>query len=803
MTEQMLACAMIVRDDADTLEACLQSIRPFVDMLVVVDTGSEDASLDIAEAYADIHEVYTDCNDPETGLIVDFANARNRALTLCEGDWMVWVDADDVVESGREFGRVATETQIEGPTRFLVPYEYDFDDGGRCTKIQSRERMVYPREQFEWIKPVHESLVVKDGPCFDIPVSSITFKHRAKWSTKKRELGRNLRILERHIARVGEADPSCVYYIGKEYARFGDLGAAERYFRRRTELPGMEEERCSAALFLCRIYRAWGAFAESEKWGLQALTFKPWPEPYFELGRTYRAMAEKGDRRDYNFRRAAHFISVGLNLHNDGLFECDPRERFRIHEDLALSLNAVGDLDGAVESCALGLTGDPMNAELRRLQSVLFERQQRTTMDTALDRLVSVGAIDIAQAKVARSVLNGEIALLRDKPPEEEPPPVPVVPAEHGLDIVFYVGPGLEQWNPVTLRRQGMGGSETMVVDMSERLASRGHRVRVFGSCSPAHEGIFKGVEYRDASHFHGLDCDVLIASRTPEAVDQTHRVSSRVRLLWVHDAHCGDRLTLGRTNRFDRILGLTEWHISLLRDTYPWIHDSKLVQTRNGIDLGRFATPVERDPHKAIWSSSADRGLLLALQEWPRIREQVEDAELHVFYGFENWEATARMMGDAQHMRAITHLRRLIRTTEGVVHHGRVSGARLAQEMMTAGVWAYPTHFAETSCLGAMEAQAAGLRIVTSPLAALNETAGDRAAMIPFQWGSPEYRERFIREVVDAMTWPDQGDRSERQRYAREHFDIEDLADEWGLMLRQLVKEQNERTVPQFEEAV
>jgi tetratricopeptide (TPR) repeat protein len=78
---------MIVRDEADSLGACLASVRGFVDEMVVVDTGSEDDTVAIARAAgAVVHHL------PWPG---DFAAARNGALEWVSGDWVLVLDADE------------------------------------------------------------------------------------------------------------------------------------------------------------------------------------------------------------------------------------------------------------------------------------------------------------------------------------------------------------------------------------------------------------------------------------------------------------------------------------------------------------------------------------------------------------------------------------------------------------------------------------------------------------------------------------------------------------------------------------
>jgi len=91
----MLSLSMIVRDEADRLERCLASVAGFVDEMVLLDTGSVDDTVAIAERCgAVVHRL------PWPG---DFAPARNEALKHVKGDWVLVLDADEVLsEQARE-----------------------------------------------------------------------------------------------------------------------------------------------------------------------------------------------------------------------------------------------------------------------------------------------------------------------------------------------------------------------------------------------------------------------------------------------------------------------------------------------------------------------------------------------------------------------------------------------------------------------------------------------------------------------------------------------------------------------------
>ncbi|MEL0306779.1 MAG: glycosyltransferase family 2 protein, partial [Halieaceae bacterium] len=83
-----ISCFVITCNEADRIEQCLQSVAGWVDELLVVDSGSTDSTLEIARKYAD--RVY------ETDW-PGFGPQRNRALDWCEHDWVLSLDADEVV----------------------------------------------------------------------------------------------------------------------------------------------------------------------------------------------------------------------------------------------------------------------------------------------------------------------------------------------------------------------------------------------------------------------------------------------------------------------------------------------------------------------------------------------------------------------------------------------------------------------------------------------------------------------------------------------------------------------------------
>jgi len=86
-----LSLSMIVRNEEATLGHCLESVRQLVDEIVVIDTGSQDRTPEIAKSFGATlgHFPWGD----------NFAEARNHSLSLCNGDWVLVLDADEAIDS--------------------------------------------------------------------------------------------------------------------------------------------------------------------------------------------------------------------------------------------------------------------------------------------------------------------------------------------------------------------------------------------------------------------------------------------------------------------------------------------------------------------------------------------------------------------------------------------------------------------------------------------------------------------------------------------------------------------------------
>lgn len=822
MNEAPISVCLIVKDEP-LIEQCLKSIRPYVNEICIVDTGSTDGTQTICKTYADRFEVFLDCNNPETGLIENFAQARQRSFELASNDWVMWIDGDDEVKNAERLAEFVAQKDKErnnSPYLCMFPYEYSRDGDGNVNCYHWRERLVNPGKSFKWISPVHEVLTPTiPGTIMDRRNDIVTIVHNRDKSGKQVEPGRNLRILKKHYDEAGDSDVRLLYYLGLEYGNVGDLGNSIKFHKRYVELSGWDDEKFLACLKVAEHYQTMGQFEDALTWGLKSLTIREgWGEGYFNLGRSYYHMAQRGGPEAHrNWEKSVYFFRAGLACPpTETILFVNPLERtYDIYKYLNLALNNVGDVVNALNSTNEALKVKSNDEGLLNNKKIYETHLSKIAILNNARTLVNYGVLDANANVMIQSILDGKLKVIDSKEVASQLPlndnvinmpsiePYRAFQNSNRFDIVLYVGPGCEPWNPNTILQKGIGGSETAAMEMSKRLAKLGHKVRLYGDCNNL-EGIFDGVQYINYTKFKNIECDVLITSRRPHVVDDEFGVKSRLTLCWVHDVHCGSELNYARALRIDKYLCLSNWHKDFFLNNYKFINSDQVIVTRNGVDLTRFDDKsVIRNPHRSVYSSSPDRGMEVAVRLWPRVRERVPDAELHIFYGFDNWEASARSCNDQGQLNLINRLKQLLddHKQHGVFYHGRVDQTQLAKEYLKSGVWAYSNWFSESSCISAMEAHAAGLRMITSPIAALNETVGPRGVMIQGNWLSEEYGNAFFEAVIKAMLDPEiPGERENLQQYAKENFGWDSLAKEWSdKLLSDALSEIEQNIVPSY----
>ena len=139
----MLSLSMIVRDEAARLEACLASVTGFVDEMVLLDTGSRDATVAIAERCGAV--VHT------MAWPGDFAPARNQALQHVQGDWVLVLDADEQLQEAAK----APLRELMAQPDVLVINLLRQELGAAQSPYSSVSRLFRRHPAIHWSRPYH------------------------------------------------------------------------------------------------------------------------------------------------------------------------------------------------------------------------------------------------------------------------------------------------------------------------------------------------------------------------------------------------------------------------------------------------------------------------------------------------------------------------------------------------------------------------------------------------------------------------------------------------------------------------
>ncbi|PGC81597.1 glycosyltransferase family 2 protein [Bacillus toyonensis] len=178
-----ISLCMIVKNEEDTLERCLQSVIDIPDEIIIVDTGSTDQTKEIARKWTS-HVLDFTWQD-------DFSAARNYSFQHATKEYILWLDADDILllEDRKKLLSLkqSLNSQIEA---FSMIYHVLFDENNNVIQSTRRYRLVDRLKNFKWHGIVHEDLQLPVDVRYVETDIAVTHKK------KKFDAKRNLKIYQ-------------------------------------------------------------------------------------------------------------------------------------------------------------------------------------------------------------------------------------------------------------------------------------------------------------------------------------------------------------------------------------------------------------------------------------------------------------------------------------------------------------------------------------------------------------------------------------------------------------------------------
>ena len=734
---------MIVKasdDEAKLLDRCLSSVSGVFDEINITITGENKRCEQVARKHS--------AKVSHFKWINDFAKARNYNFKQATGEYIMWLDADDVVKGAKNIRKVVEKMNEDKVDCGIMNYLYDFDEYGRCTVKHLKTRIV-KKGCVEWVGRLHEDFrelrMIEARLIEDVEILHLTDEKRANRSAK-----RNTEIALEE-AKQNPDDPRSIWLVANALMGEGRKDDAKEKYLEFIEKSGSDEERYLAYLNVAEI-------ASDESYCGQAILLRPsYPNAYHKASE----ILYKKNKKE----RAIQFIEIGLQMptpetsiivYNPMDYDYNPLMLLmRIHFEMGHSEKAVKILDTLLKSY-------PDDENLKRKKAIIDrDLGEMMTVDKEIARLEKIES---------KEELKKELDKLPNK--LKEHPKVCyfrninfIKEKSSGKDLVYYCSYTDKVWNPEVANTEGVGGSEEAVINLSKQLAKHGWNVTVYNNCGretmyfSGSERIYKwdgkgkigkGTFYTDEKGDNYLFIsrrnkrnnfalvsivtykpfwqwnprdkqDVTIIWRHPRPFD--HEINSKKLFLDLHDVLPAGEFMPDRVAKIDKIFVKTNAH----RVLFPNVSDDKFAIVPNGLDVSMFENQnVKRNPFLILNTSSADRHLETTLDIFEELikRDPKNPWKLAWYYGWGVYdkahEGNNEMMDYKN--RCVERLNKLI--AEGRAEGGVMIGHKdIAKKYLEAGIFLYPTQFYEIHCISAAKAQAAGCTCITSDFAALNET--------------------------------------------------------------------------------
>jgi glycosyltransferase involved in cell wall biosynthesis len=215
----LVSLCMIIKDEERVLEKCLSSVRDAVDEIIVVDTGSTDASIEIARDHGAtvLRHDFAD---------LDFAGARNRSLAAARGAFVLVLDADETLHEGSS-GLVRLLAADGGDVGYVVNRRNRREGAAGPASTDHAVRLFARQPAFRYRNRVHETIdaaILEAGG--RLRRSHVLVEHHLPSAEREAEKGRfYLELLRRDLADDPD-DVDRLTFLAAEHHKLGDFGAA-------------------------------------------------------------------------------------------------------------------------------------------------------------------------------------------------------------------------------------------------------------------------------------------------------------------------------------------------------------------------------------------------------------------------------------------------------------------------------------------------------------------------------------------------------------------------------------------------
>jgi len=688
--DNLIHLCIMVKNGGELFEKVLTENLSIIDRWTILDTGSTDGTQDIIRKVLKNKKgkLY---EEP----FINFRESRNKCLDLAGNccKYILMLDDTYVINNDlRKFLNIVRGDQFATSFSLLIKSNDSEYYSNRIIKSNKNHRYIYTIHEVIQNEGNKENVVVPENATYIMDYYSDYME--------KRTMNRKQYDLEELKLMVKEdvLNPRHYYYLGQTYNLIGDYENAVYWFKKRatTELNGHIQE----------VVDSWFEYARILNFKLN----KPWSE--------CKAAYEEAYKLDPSRPESLYFIGIHYFLEGD---KSTAYEYFKIAFEIGYPIHAQFSLKPTLVYHFLPkflseLCYEFKNWELGYLCSKRFLENNKPESESYMLIQDWFKIFSLLQS-FKNNIENNNKPI-----------------------IVFVADGGWNPWTGSDIISKGVGGSETYIIEIAKWIqASNKYNCVVFCNCSK--EEIFEGVRYISLNNYPEYivknKIHTVIVSRYSEYIPVTIEANIKNIYLVLHDLGPSG-IIIPLNPKLKKVICLTDWHVNYFIKNFPQFIN-KTESFNYGIDNNIFKPDI-KIKNSFIYSSFPNRGLLPLLQMWSKIKEAIPDATLNVYSDINGkWvNKVAKEQMDK--------IREILKSgLKGVTIKGWVSKKELAKAWSKADIWFYPCIFQETFCLTALEAAITKTLAISIPLAALQETIGDRGILIE---GNPFDSEWIIKAI-------------------------------------------------------
>lgn len=219
----MITICMIVKNEEENLEKCLNAINNYNFEFVIVDTGSSDNTKMVAKKYTDYVYDYK-WND-------NFSDARNYAISKIKTEYVLILDADEVL-TYIDYDKLIKCIENNKDKVGRIERDNEFVREGKQYVSKERVNRLFSKDKYKYEGSIHEQIVSINGSKYETYNLPIKFSHSGYSNEeidRKDKIKRNLEMLLLELEE-NPNDPYLLYQLGKSYYMEKSYQEAEGYF---------------------------------------------------------------------------------------------------------------------------------------------------------------------------------------------------------------------------------------------------------------------------------------------------------------------------------------------------------------------------------------------------------------------------------------------------------------------------------------------------------------------------------------------------------------------------------------------